>query len=123
MKGVLAQRRAGFDLFRRTRKIFRMVRSTVRAFALVCLVGGAVGCGGCNLGEVAIWAFHGDMDTTVPIANEQTTMNDLLACPSPPRRETHWNVIAGGGHVIWDPIYDGSAGFDVYGFLLKNPHP
>lgn len=83
----------------------------------------AWGHSGCTLGDVAIWAFHGDMDTVVKIGNEQTTMNDLLACPSPPRRDTHWTVISGGSHDIWEPIYDLSAGYAIYDFLLKNPHP
>ncbi|GAC1373942.1 MAG: hypothetical protein NVS3B10_28480 [Polyangiales bacterium] len=83
----------------------------------------AWGKSGCALGEVAIWALHGDADTTVKIANEQTTMTDLLACPAPPRRETRWTPIAGGGHGPWNPIYDLSAGYGIYDFLLSNPHP
>jgi hypothetical protein len=50
-------------------------------------------------------------------------MENLLACPSPPRREVKWNIIQGGGHFIWPDIYDGSAGFDIYGFLLQNAKP
>jgi dienelactone hydrolase len=78
---------------------------------------------GCELGKVALWAFHGDQDDVVTIGNEQATMNNLLACPAPPRREVKWDVIAGGGHFIWPAIYDGSTGFDIYGFLLQNPKP
>lgn len=77
----------------------------------------------CNLGSVAIWAFHGDQDGVVNITNEENTMNDLLACPMPPRRDAKWTVIAGGGHAIWDPIYDLSAGYPIYDFLLQNAKP
>ena len=77
----------------------------------------------CGSGQVALWALHGDQDPTVTITYEQATMDKLLACPSPPRRETKWNVIVGGGHAIWDPIYDLSAGYPIYDFLLANPHP
>lgn len=83
----------------------------------------AWGKSGCALGDVALWVFHGDKDGTVNIANEQATMNDVIACPSPPRRDAKFDVIVGGGHVIWDPIYDTSAGFDIYGFLLSNVNP
>lgn len=83
----------------------------------------AWGRAGCNLGEVAIWALHGDQDSIVRYENEQATMTRLLACPVPPRRTTRWDVIAGGSHYIWGPIYDGSSGFDIYGWLLANPLP
>lgn len=82
----------------------------------------AWGKGGCSLGQVAIWAVHGDADPIVNIANEQATMNDLLACPSPPRRDVVWTVVPGGGHDVWDAMYDGAYG-DVYGWLLANPLP
>jgi hypothetical protein len=77
----------------------------------------------CALGDLAIWAIHGDADGTVNYGNENVTMNNLLACPSPPRRETHWNVIAGAGHDTWTSTYDLSYGFQIYDFLLRNPHP
>lgn len=77
---------------------------------------------GCNLGKVAIWAFHGDADATVNIAFEQATMTNLLACPSPPRKEVIYTVIPGGSHFIWDSVYDGSRG-DIYGWLLAHPKP
>lgn len=77
----------------------------------------------CGLGDLAIWAVHGDSDPTVNYGNENITMNNLLACPSPPRRETHWNVIAGAGHDTWTSTYDLTYGFDIYDFLLRNPHP
>ena len=76
----------------------------------------------CNLGKVAIWAFHGDADQTVDIAFEQQTMNNLFACPAPPRRETFWTPIVGGSHFIWDSVYDTSCG-DVYAWLLAHPKP
>ena len=82
----------------------------------------AWGRGGCSLGKVAIWAFHGDADQTVNIIFEQQTMNNLLACPMPPRRETFWTPIAGGSHFIWDSVYDNSRG-DVYGWLLAHAKP
>jgi predicted esterase len=83
----------------------------------------AWGKAGCDLGQVAIWALHGDQDPTVTITWEQQTMDKLLQCPAPPRRETKWNVIVGGGHAIWNPIYDLSDGYQIYDFLLSNPHP
>jgi poly(3-hydroxybutyrate) depolymerase len=81
----------------------------------------AWGNNGCKLGQVAIWAFHGDMDNVVNIGNEQTTMNDLIACPM--RRDARFKVIPGGSHFVWGPVYDLTGGDDIYAWLLANPHP
>jgi len=85
--------------------------------------GGAWGKRGCALGQVAIWAFHGDADPTVAIANERATMASLEACPSPPARDIVWTEIPGGGHGIWPGIYDGTTAPDVYAWMLAHPKP
>jgi poly(3-hydroxybutyrate) depolymerase len=77
---------------------------------------------GCNLGNLALWAFHGDADSVVNINNEQNTMNLLLACPAPPRLDAVWTPIAGGGHNVWDEVYDGTRG-DIYAWLLAHAKP
>jgi hypothetical protein len=84
----------------------------------------AWGRAGCGLGEVAIRSFHGDKDDVVPFAPDQATMNDLIACPAPPRRKAVFTDVAGGGHGIWDPIYflQGSYG-DIYQWMLDNAKP
>jgi predicted peptidase len=73
----------------------------------------------CNLGEVAIWAFHGDADPTVPIAGDVQAMNNLMACPMPPRKEALFTIYPGVGHDSWSRTYDLSAGHDIYTWLLK----
>jgi predicted peptidase len=79
---------------------------------------------GCSLGAAAIWSFHGDADPTVPYAPDQATLADLMACPSPPRRDAEFTDVTGGGHIIWDPIYDLSGGYgDIYQWLLANAKP
>jgi hypothetical protein len=78
---------------------------------------------GCDLGKVALWDFHGNTDATLPIADEQATMANIIACPSPPRRDAIFTVIT-GGHIIWDPIYDLSGGNgDIYAWLLDHAKP
>jgi predicted esterase len=81
--------------------------------------------GGCTgLGSVAIWSLHGDADDTVPYAPDEATMELLLACPSPPRRPALFTDVKGGGHNIWDPIYNLSGGYgDIYQWLLDNAKP
>jgi poly(3-hydroxybutyrate) depolymerase len=79
---------------------------------------------GCTLGTAAIWSFHGDADPTVPYAPDHDTMQDLLACPVPPRAAATFTPIIGGGHIIWDPIYDLSGGNgDIYAWMLANAKP
>jgi predicted esterase len=79
---------------------------------------------GCSLGSAALWSFHGDADGTVPYAPDQATMQDVMACPQPPRRDARFTDITGGGHIIWDPIYDLTGGNgDIYQWMLANAKP
>jgi poly(3-hydroxybutyrate) depolymerase len=79
---------------------------------------------GCTLGAVALWSFHGDADPTVPYAPDHDTTEDLIACPAPPRRDAKFTDVVGGGHAIWDPIYDLSGGDgDLYAWMLENAKP
>jgi dienelactone hydrolase len=75
---------------------------------------------GCDLGKVAIWALHGSDDNP---QQEQAVMNQLLACPAPPRREVLFTLVPGGSHYIFDDIYLGRLGFNVFDWLLEHPKP
>jgi poly(3-hydroxybutyrate) depolymerase len=78
----------------------------------------------CTLGTAAIWSFHGDADPTVPYAPDHDTTQDLIACPAPPRDDAKFTDVVGGGHTIWDPIYDLSGGYgDIYAWMLANAKP
>jgi dienelactone hydrolase len=89
--------------------------------ALVAIAGdgrNAWGRAMCELGRVPIWAFHGDADSTVvPAGTIQPTTN-LMACPAPPRDEVRVTIYPGVGHDSWTRTYDGSAGHDIYAWLL-----
>jgi predicted esterase len=77
---------------------------------------------GCALGQVAIWAFHGDQDPTVPVAGATETIASLMTCPSPPRKEVKLNIYPGVGHDSWTRTYDLTAGHDIYNWLLSFTH-
>jgi predicted peptidase len=77
---------------------------------------------GCGLGDVAIWSFHGDADSVVPYAPDHDTMQDLIACPAPPRRSAKFTDVVGGGHDIWDPVYL-TMQRDIYTWMLANAKP
>ncbi|MDQ3036311.1 MAG: hypothetical protein M3Y87_28180 [Myxococcota bacterium] len=75
---------------------------------------------GCELGRVPIWAFHGDADTVVrPVGTIEPTTS-LMACPSPPREELRVTIYPGVAHNSWGRTYDGSAGHDIYAWLLTH---
>jgi dienelactone hydrolase len=74
----------------------------------------------CELGRVAIWGFHGDADTRVTPDGTTYPMNNLIACPRPPRRDAKLTIYPGVGHDSWSRTYDLSAGHDVYAWLLEN---
>ncbi len=78
----------------------------------------AGGCGVVN--EVALWTFHGENDSEVPIADDNEGMANFAACPEPPRQEVKYTVYPGTGHQdSWTKTYDGSAGHDIYSWLLS----
>jgi predicted esterase len=98
--------------------------SKVAAVAVVAGDGrAAFRAAGCALGEVAVWAFHGDQDDSVPLAGATETVASLQACPSPPRKEVKLNVYPGVGHDSWTRTYDLSAGHDPYTWLLGFSRP
>ena len=54
----------------------------------------------CSLGEVAIWAFHGDADDVVAPAGSIDTITKLTGCPQP-RSDAELTVYPGVDHDSW----------------------
>jgi poly(3-hydroxybutyrate) depolymerase len=76
---------------------------------------------GCALGDVPIWAFHGDADDDVSPAGSIEPLSNLADCPS---AEDHMlTIYPGVGHDSWTRTYDLSAGNDVYTWLLGFTRP
>ena len=65
-----------------------------------------------NLGKMPVWAFHGDLDTTVP-ADETLRMIARLHNDGNPARFT---ICAGRGHDCWTETYHRE---DIYEWLLE----
>jgi predicted peptidase len=73
---------------------------------------------GCALvQQMGLWAFHGDADTTVPIAGDNSAMPQFMGCPMP-RKDVRYTVYRGVGHDAWTQTYDLSSGNDIYAWLL-----
>jgi predicted peptidase len=74
----------------------------------------------CAMRGVAVWAFHGERDRDTPLAREAGLVRALNACRPPPAEPARLTVYQGGGHLVWSRTYDGSAGVDIYGWLLAH---
>ncbi len=73
---------------------------------------------GCDLARVPIWAFHGDADGVVPVEGTIQPVEGLLACE--PQPDVELTIYPGVGHNSWSRTYDGSAGHDVFGWMLEH---
>jgi len=56
-----------------------------------------------KMNGVAIWAFHGDKDTTVPVAGSRDMIAALKKAGVAP--EPRYTELAGVGHPSWGPAY------------------
>jgi predicted peptidase len=52
--------------------------------------------------DVPVWDFHGSADTIVPVSASRDMIQALRDAGGNPK----YTEVAGGGHVIWDPIYN-----------------
>jgi predicted peptidase len=82
--------------------------------------------GGCAIAKTATWFFHGALDEIVPVSYVEDAVADLRACDPPPT-ELNLTVYPEGHHDedTWGRTYDGSAGHDIYRWLLghqSKPH-
>ncbi len=73
---------------------------------------------GCELGNIPIWAFHGDADDVVEPADHIDPITALMECALPVRMDVELTVYPGVDHDSWTRTYDLSAGNDIYDWLL-----
>ena len=74
----------------------------------------------CAMRDVAVWAFHGALDKDEKLESEQQLVDALNACQPPPDEPARMTVYPGAGHEVWTRTYDGSAGNDIYSWLLAH---
>jgi predicted peptidase len=82
--------------------------------------------GGCAIAKTPTWFFHGALDEVVPVSFVEDAVADLRACDPPPTA-LKLTVYPEGHHDedTWGRTYDGSAGYDIYRWLLghrSKPH-
>lgn len=77
---------------------------------------------GCELGRVAIWGLHNELDMSVNSQGTINPINALLACDPP--ADAKLTIYPGEtAHDAWTKTYDLSAGNDIYAWLLEHVHP
>ncbi|UII32589.1 PKD domain-containing protein [Fulvivirga ulvae] len=78
----------------------------------------------CTLDEVAVWAFHGEVDGTIPPTGgtdrkgSQTLVDELNSCDDEPYIPAYITLLTSKGHNGWDQVYDLSSGYNIYEWLL-----
>jgi predicted peptidase len=75
---------------------------------------------GCALGAVPVWAFHGAQDDILGPEYTRDPMDQLLACEENAGAELELTVYPDAGHDAWIATYDGSAGHDIYAWMLEH---
>ncbi|MBU0494605.1 MAG: prolyl oligopeptidase family serine peptidase [Chloroflexi bacterium] len=76
-------------------------------------------CGGASpdtaraLCHVPVWAFHGELDSMVPLIEEQGAVDALQACGG----DVQLTIYPGAGHYIWPQTYDNPA---LYTWFLEH---
>lgn len=89
--------------------------------ALVPIAGdgkGAFNKAACELGRVAIWAFHGDADNVVGVTGTTEPVSKLQMCD--PKPDVDMVIYPGVGHDSWSMTYNLAAGHDIYAWLLAH---
>lgn len=88
--------------------------------AIVPIAGAGSPEGICAMREVAVWAFHGGQDKDEALGHEQRMVDALNACQPPPAEPARLTVYPDAGHEVWSRTYDGSAGNDIFAWLLAH---
>jgi predicted peptidase len=55
----------------------------------------------CAIRHIAVWAFHGEQDTVIPVNASQTLVNTLQTCGG----NAHLTIFHDVGHNCWNQAY------------------
>jgi predicted peptidase len=75
---------------------------------------------GCSLARVPIWAVHGDSDDVVSVYGSIRPITRMRRECGTRARDLRLTVLRGVGHDAWSATFDGSAGIDVWAWLLRH---
>ncbi|XXT25376.1 hypothetical protein WME94_27995 [Sorangium sp. So ce429] len=92
--------------------------------AIAPIAGGGTESKACVIADnhIAVWAFHGDADTTVTLSKGRAMIDAINACDPPPDPPPLFTVYPGVGHNSWDRAYNTGHTYhdpNVYEWLLR----
>jgi predicted esterase len=87
--------------------------------AIVPIAGEAQYINSCNFSHIPLWAFHGDADGVVSYHADKITVDEYNNCTPKPSPIGKFTTYPGVGHDSWTMTYDGSAGHDIYTWMLQ----
>lgn len=72
--------------------------------------------------HIAVWAFHGDADTTISLSQGQAMIDAINGCQPTPCPPPRFTIYPGVGHNSWDQAYDTGHTYhdpNLYEWLLR----
>lgn len=89
--------------------------------AIVPIAGNGNGLPICDMWNVPVWAFHGTVDATVSQYGSIEPVNKLNnVCNPAANPPAQLTLYPGVGHDSWSRTYNGSAGHDIYTWMLSH---
>ncbi|MBX2955402.1 MAG: T9SS type A sorting domain-containing protein [Cyclobacteriaceae bacterium] len=74
----------------------------------------------CSLVNIPMWIFHGTEDLLLNYSNATNMAAAINACPNPGSIRPHVTLLDATEHNgMWNPIYNQSAGYPIYDWLLQ----
>lgn len=73
----------------------------------------------CKFNETPIWAFHGDKDNIVGYSGSLNMVNAINKCKPKAKAKAKLTTYPGVKHDSWTRTYNGSAGHDIYKWMLS----
>ncbi len=72
----------------------------------------------CNMKNIPIWAFHNSVDKIVDTSGSIDMVEGINSCNPTGKHEPILTIYPDQGHDAWIRTYDGSAGHDIYSWML-----
>jgi hypothetical protein len=73
----------------------------------------------CDVKDVPAWVFHGQDDGLVPNRFSIDMVEAMIDCSPAGKYVPHLNLNISMDHVIWNPLYTRTSGYDIYAWMLS----
>lgn len=97
-----------------------VVKYPERLAAVVPISGSGNVSQACNMSQVPVWAFHNSSDGLVHSAGSVNMIEALNNCNPECKKPPLLTLYPDSGHNAWVRTYNGTAGHDIFNWLLEN---